>query len=112
MDALTDKPAFLLVANPETDSLTVLDVDSQRLVAEVQVGRRPSQILLTPDHQYALVLNEDSGDMAVIRTYSLRAPQLAKRARFKSASVFTMIPGGEKPVSAAVVALTGPIPLA
>jgi YVTN family beta-propeller protein len=103
--ALTDKPAFLLVANPESDSLTVLDVDSQRLVAQVQVGRRPSQILLTPDRQYALVLNEDSGDMAVIRTYSLSAPQLAKRARFKSAPVFTMIPVGERPVSAAVVAL-------
>jgi YVTN family beta-propeller protein len=105
--AVTDAaPPFLLVANPETDSLTVLDVRTQKLVAVVRVGRGPGQILLTPgDQQFALVLNEQSGDLAVIRTYSLRAPQLAMRARFKSAPVFTMIPVGEKPVSAAVVAL-------
>jgi YVTN family beta-propeller protein len=104
--AVTDSPSFLLVANPETNSVTVLDVDSQKLVALVEVGQRPGQILLTPDQQYALVLNEGSGDMAVIRTYSLRSPQLASRSRFKSAPLFTMIPVGEKPVSAAVVALT------
>ena len=56
--------------------------------------------------QYALVLNEGSGDLAVIRTYSLSAPQLSAKARFKSAPVFTMIPVGERPVSAAVVTLT------
>ena len=104
--ALTENPPYLLVANPETNSLTVLDVQSQKLVAEVEVGQHPGQILLTPDGQYALVLNRDSGDMAVIRTYSLRAPQLSARARFKSAPVFTMIPVGEQPVSADVVALT------
>ncbi len=104
--AVTDSPSFLLVANPDTNSVTVLDVDSQKLVALVEVGQRPGQILLTPDRQYALVLNEGSGDMAVIRTYSLRSPQLASRSRFKSAPLFTMIPVGEKPVSAAVVALT------
>ena len=104
--AVTDSPPYLLVANPDTDCVTVLDVESQKLVAQVQVGKRPGQILLTPDGQYALVLNRDSGDMAVIRTYSLRAPQLSARARFKSAPVFTMIPVGEQPVSAAVVALT------
>ena len=107
--AVADTPPYqyLLVANPETDSLTVLDVATQKLVALVQVGRQPGQILLTPgDEQYALVLNQGSGDMAVIRTYSLRAPQLSAKARFKSAPVFTMIPVGENPVSAAVVALT------
>ena len=77
----------------------------QKLVALVQVGQQPGQILLTrPDQQYVLVLNEKSGDLAVIRTYSLRAPQLGTMgARFRSAPVFTMIAVGEKPVSAAVV---------
>ncbi len=81
--AVTDTPPYLLVSNPETDSVTVLDIGTQKLVAVVQVGRQPGQILLTPgDQQYALVLNEQSGDLAVIRTYSLHAPQLAGRARF------------------------------
>lgn len=107
--AVTDTPPyqFLLVANPETGSVTVLDLATQKLVALIQVGQRPSRILLTPgDEQYALVLNEGSGDMAVIRTYSLRSPQLSAKARFKSAPVFTMIPVGDRPVSAAVVSLT------
>lgn len=103
---LAGQSSYLLVSNPETDSVTVLDVMTQKLVAVVQVGRQPGQILLTSDRQYALVLNEGSGDLAVIRTYSLGAPQLASRARFKSAPVFNMIPVGEGPVSAAVVALT------
>ncbi len=101
--ALTESPSLLLVANPETNSLTVLDA-SQRLVALVEVGEQPSGLLLTPDQQYVLVLNEKSGDLAVVRTYSLRVPRLGTMgARFRSAPVFTMIPVGEKPVSAAVV---------
>jgi DNA-binding beta-propeller fold protein YncE len=98
--AITDtSPSYLLVANPES-SVMVFDVDTRRKVALVQVGRQPGSILVTPDNQYALVLNEKSGDMAVIRIFSLAA-----RYRYRPAPLFTMIPVGEKPVSAAVVAL-------
>ena len=99
--AITDtSPSYLLVANPETSRITVFDVDTRKLVAVVQVGRQPGSILITPDNQYILVLNEQSGDLAVIRIFSLAA-----RYRYKPAPLFTMIPVGEKPVSAAVVAL-------
>lgn len=106
--AVIENPSnYLLVANPETNTMTVLDVQTQKLVAVVEVGQEPTQILLTPDgQQYVLVLNEKSGDLAVIRSYSLSAPQLAAKPRFKSAPLFTMIPVGEKPVSAAVVSWT------
>jgi YVTN family beta-propeller protein len=99
--AITDtSPSYLLVANPESSRITVFDVDTRKLVAPVQVGRQPGSILVTPDNQYILVLNEQSGDLAVIRIFSLAA-----RYRYKPAPLFTMIPVGEKPVSAAVVAL-------
>jgi YVTN family beta-propeller protein len=99
--AVTDtSPSYLLVANPESSRITVFDVDTRKLVAAVQVGRQPGSILVTPDNQYVLVLNEQSGDLAVIRIFSLAA-----RYRYKPAPLFTMIPVGEKPVSAAVVAL-------
>ena len=99
--AITDtSPSYLLVANPESSRITVFDVDMRKLVAVVQVGRQPGSILITPDNQYVLVLNEESGDLAVIRIFSL-----AGRYRYKPAPLFTMIPVGEKPVSAAVVAL-------
>jgi YVTN family beta-propeller protein len=101
-------PAYLLVANPASDTVTVLDVETGKLIAVVQVGKQPGQITITPDNQYALVLNETSGDMAVIRIFSLGGNQAGgdRVKRYKSAPLFTMIPVGEQPVSAAVVALT------
>ena len=100
-------PYYLLVANPDADTVTVLDVESGKMVALVEVGRRPGAIVLTPDREYALVLNEESGDMAVIRVFSLGGNQVGggRVKRYKSAPLFTMIPVGERPVSAAVVAL-------
>jgi YVTN family beta-propeller protein len=101
-------PSYLLVANPGADSVTVLDVETGNLVAVVQVGKEPRQIVITPDNAYALVLNQKSGDMAVIRIYSLGGNQVGgnRVKRYKSAPLFTMIPVGERPVDAAVVALT------
>ena len=94
--------SFLFVANPTVNIVTVLDIDDRRLASVIQVGLEPRQIVITPDKQYALVLNEKSGDLAVIRFYSL-TESVARR--YKSAALFTLIPVGEKPVSAAVVAL-------
>lgn len=103
--AAMDTPAYLMVANPETNSVTILDLDNNgRLVASVQVGQGPSSIVVTPartgQDQYALVLNEVSGDLAVIRIKSL--PQDAG-ARRRPTPLFNLIPIGEKPVSAAVL---------
>jgi YVTN family beta-propeller protein len=100
--AATDR--YLLVANPESNGITVLDLDSRKLVAVVQVGQQPRGILLTPDQQYALVLNERSGDLAVIRVFSLAFTPTGSQRRYKSAPLFTLLPVGDRPVSAAVVA--------
>jgi YVTN family beta-propeller protein len=101
-------PTYLLVANPDAGRITVLDVETGNLVALVQVGNEPRRIVITPDNEYALVLNEKSGDMAVIRIFSLGGNQAGgeRVKRYKSAPLFTMIPVGERPVSAAVVALS------
>ncbi len=99
----TETPALLMVANPETGSITVLDFDNlgKKLVAVVQVGQEPCDILITPDQQYALVLNAKSGDMAVIRIYALIDNSPTRR--YKPTPLFTLIPVGQGPVSAAVV---------
>jgi DNA-binding beta-propeller fold protein YncE len=104
--AATDKdtkPSYLLLANPETDGITVLDIETYNLVAVVQVGRGPCRILLTADGQYALVLNRKSGDLAVVRVLSLGISPNGAQRKFKSAPIFTLIPVGENPVSAALV---------
>ena len=71
----------------------------------MQVGQEPRAIVVTParegQDQYALVLNEKSGDLAVIRIYSL-LNQDPKR-RHMPIPLFTLVPVGEGPVSAAVM---------
>jgi DNA-binding beta-propeller fold protein YncE len=107
--AVTDLPPYLMVANPQSDTVTVLDFEnSGKLVAAVQVGQQPEQIVLTParpgQDQYALVLNQGSGDLAVIRVNTLANSDPLRR--YQPRPVFTLIPIGEKPVSAAVVSFS------
>jgi YVTN family beta-propeller protein len=88
--------AYLFVANPEAGNVTILDIITHKMIGAVSVGREPSVITITPDGQYALVLNRASGDMSVIRVKAV------VRNRGKQAPLFTMIPVGSRPVSAAV----------
>jgi YVTN family beta-propeller protein len=96
-------PAYLMVANPKSSNVTVIDIESRKLVAIVEVGQEPGNITMTPNEEYALVLNEKSGDLAVIRILSLATTPDGSHRRYKSAPLFTLIPVGERPVSAAVV---------
>ncbi len=95
-ECVTPDSDYLLVANPQTGEVTILDIDTRKAIAVVGVGDSPGFIDVTPDRQYALVLNQRSGDMAVIRLAAIAAN------RTKSAPLFTMIPVGSKPVSTAV----------
>ena len=90
--AVSTTPPFLFVSNPEANSVSVFDVQTQKVVAVTGVGVHPTAIAITPDQQYALVLNEESGDVAVIRMSAI-SPGRAKRA-----PLFTMIPAGDRPV--------------
>lgn len=95
-ECISEGDDYLFVANPDSGEVTILDVDTLKVVAVVAVGRSPVFIAQTPDRQYALVLNRDSGDMAVVRLAAVGG----KRGR--SAPLFTMIPVGSQPVCAAV----------
>jgi DNA-binding beta-propeller fold protein YncE len=104
--AVTDTdPSYLMLANPDADGVTVMDVYTGKLTAVIGVGRGPCAIVTTPDHEYALVLNHLSGDVAVIWLRELAGNQVGgvRVKRYKTAPLFTMIPVGEGPVSAAVV---------
>jgi YVTN family beta-propeller protein len=96
MAACDGEPGYLFVANPASSDVTILNIKTRRAIAVASVGAAPGYIAITPDNQYALVLNQESGDMAVL----LITPKLGNRE--KSAPLFTMIPVGSKPVSAAI----------
>ncbi len=99
------KPSYLMLTNPDANGVTVLDTDNYSLVATVQVGRGPCGILITPDREYALVLNEISGDIAVVRMLAIATTPNGGYRPFKPAPapIFTLIPVGDRPVSATFV---------
>ena len=100
--AASANPAYLFVAHPKSGNVSVLDIDSRKLIAVAAVGANPNYIAITPDGNYALVLNETSGDMAVIRTGSIMQAA-SERWRSRRGALFMMVPLGSKPVSAAVM---------
>jgi YVTN family beta-propeller protein len=95
MAVTSGSPAYLFIANPSSGDVSIINAD-HRVIAVVSVGAEPCFITTTPNSDFALVLNRKSGDMAVLRIGTIT------RNRLKSASLFTMIPVGSAPVSAAV----------
>ncbi len=96
MAACDGEPGYLFVANPASSGVTIVNIKTRRAVAVASVGTGPGYVAITPDNQYALVLNAESGDMAVL----LITSRFGNRQ--KSAPLFTLIPVGSKPVSAAI----------
>jgi WD40 repeat protein len=94
--ACSSTPSYLFVSSPAAGSVSVFDTDTQKVVAVTGVGVQPGPIVMTPDQQYALVLNQGSGDIGVIRISSI------KQGRARKAALFTMIPVGGTPVAALV----------
>ncbi len=97
--AVSTSPGYLFVANPRSADVSILDIETGKVLAVTPVGTEPSSITITPDDKYALILNRASGDMAVIRIANVTA------ARWKKGPLFMLIPVGSRPVSAAVVAI-------
>ena len=97
--AMAASQAFLFVANPSAGNVSILEINSRKVAAVVSVGTDPGFIAVTPDDQYALVLNRQSGDVSVLRVATIT------KNRERRASLLTVIPVGSKPVSAAVRAV-------
>lgn len=87
---------YLFVASPERNDVSIMDMNSHRALATVNVGKDPSFLLPTPDGKYMLVLNRASGDIAVIRVRPITT------SRQKTAPLLTMIPVGSAPAAAVV----------
>jgi YVTN family beta-propeller protein len=90
---------LLFVTNSESGDVTVIDIYSRKVLARIPVGQDPQEVVITPDKQYALVLNRKSGDVAVIRVPSILA---WGNHHNKTAPLFTMVPVGGRPVSATI----------
>ena len=87
---------YLFIASPQSGDVTIMNIATHKVIAVVAVGKNPGFLMPTPDNEFVLVLNQDSGDMAVIRVKSI-TPNRAKLA-----PLFNLIPVGSKPVAAVV----------
>lgn len=94
--AVSSSRNLLLLANPASGDVTILDIETRRLAASVHVGGEPSEILLTQDEEYALVFN-GSGDVAVIRM------QTVLDRKVKTKPLFTVFSTAPQPTSAVIV---------
>jgi hypothetical protein len=65
---------LLLVTNRETGDLTILDIETRHLSASVHVGGVPGEVMVTPDGEYALVLDRASGSVSVVRLDTVLEP--------------------------------------
>ncbi len=103
--ACSDAPPYLFVASRDASDVSVLSVETRMTVGVVGVGQKPGFVAITPDSQYALVLNEASGDVAVIHIPGIQGhklrPGVVQSTRI--GPLFAMIPVGSRPVSAAIV---------
>ncbi len=100
--ACASRPLYLFVGSASASDVSILDVDTRKVIALVNVGAIPTFIAITPDNQYALILDKRSGNMAVIRIPSIRRAAHWQNAK-SGASLFTILPVGDQPVHAAIV---------
>jgi DNA-binding beta-propeller fold protein YncE len=92
---------LLFITNPGSGDLTMFDIDQRSLVASVHIGGNPGEVLLTPDGEYALVVNQESGDVSVVRVRTV----MDKKNKVKP--LFTVFAMGSNPQSAAIVPQPG-----
>ena len=88
---------LLLVTNPGSGDLTILDIETRKLSASVHIGGDPGEVLLTPDEEYALVIGRGAGEVSVIRLSTVLDRSI------KTKPLFTVFPMGANPQSAAIV---------
>jgi YVTN family beta-propeller protein len=65
--ALADKGKWLFVANQRSGTVSVIDTVALKVVDEVTVGRKLSDLAVTPDGTSVVVIDEDAGELIVLR---------------------------------------------
>jgi DNA-binding beta-propeller fold protein YncE len=87
--------SYVFIASPQSGDVSILEIQTSKVIGVVAVGSDPGFVKVTPDDQFALVLNRKSGDVAVLR---VETPPRKTR-------LWTLIPVGTRPVSAVVKAV-------
>jgi YVTN family beta-propeller protein len=90
--AVSDSRNLLFVTNLESGDLTILDIDTRTLAASVHVGENPGDVLLTPDGEYALVIDRRTGNVSVVRITSVLGHDPGALGKARTKPLFTVFP--------------------
>ncbi len=90
--AVSDSPNLLFVTNLESGDLTILDIDTRTVAASVHVGENPGDVLLTPDGEYALVIDRRTGNVSVVRIPSVLGHDPGALGKARTKPLFTVFP--------------------
>ncbi len=99
--AVSDRDNMLFVTNRDSGDLTVLDIETRGVAASVHVGASPGEVLLTPDNEYALVMDQRSGNVSVVRVTTILNRQ--NRTNSPPSPLFTVFPTAADARSAVIV---------
>jgi YVTN family beta-propeller protein len=94
---------LLFITNVDSGDLTIFDIDTRSHKATVHVGGKPGDVLLTPDGEYALTIDRESGDVAVVRIKTALDRKDGEGAAPMVKPLFTIFPTGPAPRSAVIV---------
>lgn len=75
--AITGDDRFVLMVNPEADTLSVFDTESDTRAAVVQVGDEPSAVVIHPDDTTAFVALRGTATVVKVTGLDTATPQLA-----------------------------------
>lgn len=64
--AITGNDRFVVMVNPETDSISVFDTTTDTRVAIVKTGKEPSSVVVGPDDDTAFVANRADGTVVKV----------------------------------------------
>ena len=86
--AITTDGVTLLVANPDSNSVTLVDTASRAVILELPVGVDPRSVAISPDDAVAYVANQGSDSLSVVDLTTL--------------AVAAEVAAGDRPVGVAV----------
>ncbi len=75
--ALREDEGLLLVTNFVQSTLSVIDVTTNQVIADVAVGNEPNAVAFSPDGSVALVTNQNSFSVSVVSDFPLPSFELS-----------------------------------
>ncbi|MDE3195142.1 MAG: hypothetical protein KGN84_02280 [Acidobacteriota bacterium] len=94
---------LLFVTNAGSGDLTIFDIDSRQMASSVHIGGNVGEVLITPDGNYAMVIDRDSGDASVVRMSTALDHKLPAAMSYGTRPLFTVFRTGGAPQAAAIV---------